>query len=348
MRMFWLLVLLLSTLGCESADQEAPTSAGGQNSDSELDSPDLTSAMPKTDIVDQRTVQAGQLEKLRADLKIEPDYDSEKPGYLLVVFGSTKHLPVWIVVDTEFVYIDRNSNGDLTDEGERIAVSEKHEINRPSSSFTEFRRYLLGNIPESIDHPEYRDIVIDQFRGVTDRFLTATPDEVRWKALIKKHPHLNGNISVKIDDFQQNAGPKFAASTEKASIVNFDGPMFLFDSDHGMDQESDVASASVLHSYQFRLGTPGSIPSAFAYTKAPKPPEMNAVLKNLDGDDTQGEVELTFCGADYCTSVRLPSRRDANSILVSVSVAPFAGRQIEPMETTIITSGNQSLPSEDK
>ena len=348
MRLFLLLVLLLSALGCESADHRSPVSADEQNSDSELGSAGLVSAVPETDIIRQHTVQAGQLEKLRTELKVEPEYDSERPGYLLLVFGRTKHLPVWIVVDTEFVFIDRNSNGDLTDEGERIAVSEKHEIDRSSALFSESRRYLLGNIPESIDHPEYRDIAIQQFRGVTDRYLAATPDEVREKELLQKYPHLCGNISVKVDDFKQNAGPKFSASPGIASIVNFDGPLFLSSSDHGMGQEFEVASASTLHSYQFKLGTPGSDSSAFAFTKAPKPPEMNAVLRNSDGDDTPGEVELTFCGADYCTSVKLPSRCEANSILVSVSVAPFAGRQIEPMNTTLSTSGNQSLPSDDK
>lgn len=294
--------------------------------------------------------QATDLEKLRTQLKTEPEYASEKPGYVLLVFGESSHLRVWIVVDEEFVYIDRNSNGDLTEEGERISVAEKHDIDTPNGLFRESRRYLLGDIPQSDAHPTYKKITLQQFRGVTDKFLAVTPDDNRRKELLSKYPHLGGQINVEIDDFKQNAGPDFLTVQENASIVHFDGPFFLSNSEnHGQTQEVHVDTTNNLLDYKFRLGTPGSDPGAFAYTKSPEPPKMNAVVKSNSADDSAGEVELVFCGADYCTTVKMPGQNGNDSIAISISVTPFAGRRIEPMETTLkILAGLPSKVDDEK
>ena len=60
-------------------------------------------------------------DKVERRLVKEPAYQSKKPGYALVLFGPDARLAVWVVLDGEAVYVDRNGNGDLTDAGERFA-----------------------------------------------------------------------------------------------------------------------------------------------------------------------------------------------------------------------------------
>src|SRR5262249_10566843 len=51
----------------------------------------------------------------------EPTYHSGSPGYCLLLFGPEARTRVWLVFDGDHLFIDRNANGDLTEEGEKVA-----------------------------------------------------------------------------------------------------------------------------------------------------------------------------------------------------------------------------------
>ena len=50
----------------------------------------------------------------------EPAYQSKTPRYGLLVFGPKAEARVWLVIDDDVIYIDRNANGDLTEPGECV------------------------------------------------------------------------------------------------------------------------------------------------------------------------------------------------------------------------------------
>src|SRR5438477_5497284 len=62
--------------------------------------------------VDLRTID-------RAILK-EPAYRSGQPKYCLAVFGPKAETRVWMVLDADTLFIDRNGNLDLTEAGESV------------------------------------------------------------------------------------------------------------------------------------------------------------------------------------------------------------------------------------
>ena len=62
---------------------------------------------------------AGDLSKIDKTIAKEPVYETEVPKYCLLVFGPEAKTRVWLVIDGDQLYADRNGNGDLTDEGER-------------------------------------------------------------------------------------------------------------------------------------------------------------------------------------------------------------------------------------
>jgi hypothetical protein len=53
-------------------------------------------------------------------LKREPAYRSKAPKYALLLFGPEAKVRVWVVLDGDAVYLDRNGDGDLTGPGERF------------------------------------------------------------------------------------------------------------------------------------------------------------------------------------------------------------------------------------
>ena len=67
------------------------------------------------------TSAAVDYDRVERRLVKEPAYQTKAPGYALLLFGPDAKLAVWVVLDGEAVYVDRNGNGDLTDAGERFA-----------------------------------------------------------------------------------------------------------------------------------------------------------------------------------------------------------------------------------
>lgn len=71
---------------------------------------------------------AGALTKVDRTIAKEPAYQTKEPKYCLVVFGSDARTRVWLVLDGDTLYVDRNGNGDLTEAGEAVkAKSEQFE-----------------------------------------------------------------------------------------------------------------------------------------------------------------------------------------------------------------------------
>jgi hypothetical protein len=64
---------------------------------------------------------AADLTKIERSLRKEPVYQTKMPKYCLLVFGPEAKTRVWLVLDGKTLYVDRNANGDLTDDGEKIA-----------------------------------------------------------------------------------------------------------------------------------------------------------------------------------------------------------------------------------
>jgi len=59
---------------------------------------------------------AADLTKIDRTIAREPAYKS-KPKYCLLVFGPEAKVRVWLVLDGDTLYVDRNRNGDLTEPG---------------------------------------------------------------------------------------------------------------------------------------------------------------------------------------------------------------------------------------
>ncbi len=62
---------------------------------------------------------SAELRKIDRTVGKEPRYAAQ-PRYALLVFGPEAKTRVWLVLDSQVLYVDRNGNGDLTEANERI------------------------------------------------------------------------------------------------------------------------------------------------------------------------------------------------------------------------------------
>jgi hypothetical protein len=78
----------------------------------------------------------------------EPKYSSQ-PFYVLLAIGVNAEKRVWIVVDGDHLYVDRNSNGDLTERSEHVSldveVGKKH-IFPPGGPVKEWKVFNIGEV----------------------------------------------------------------------------------------------------------------------------------------------------------------------------------------------------------
>jgi hypothetical protein len=71
-----------------------------------------------------------------------PAFQTRAPLYILLLFGPSAKLRVWVVLDGERVYVDRNGDGDLTGKDERfesLAACRNIEIADPDGK----TRYVI-------------------------------------------------------------------------------------------------------------------------------------------------------------------------------------------------------------
>jgi hypothetical protein len=67
------------------------------------------------------SAEAANWDKIDRTIAKQPIYESKAPKYCLLVFGAESMTRVWLVLDGELMYVDRNGNGDLTEDGKRFA-----------------------------------------------------------------------------------------------------------------------------------------------------------------------------------------------------------------------------------
>lgn len=207
------------------------------------------------------------LTKIDRTIKKEPAYQTKTPKYCLLVFGPEANTRVWLVQDGDKLYVDRNGNGDLTEDGECV-IAKKGENTDPGEGIFEFE---AGDIPDGkLLHKALR-VFVTRIDYLSDR------DEGIKKAL-KLEPNLRGfgvRIDVEMPPWKGiglggrvehmawvrdiNGLLRFGNTPKQAPIIQFGGPwQITLDRPQQLtiDREKELCLA---------LATPGIGPGTLAY-----------------------------------------------------------------------------------
>jgi hypothetical protein len=156
----------------------------------------------------------------------EPVYQSKAPKYGLLEFGPEARHCVWLVFDPvadplqpgngkDYLYVDRNGNGDLTEEGERIEAA----VHRQDDGI------LLGGVrPGTVPLLEFVVGDITDDAGVTHKDLRV---QVGWFTGGKRFCVISAAAAGRWPQRSELHKLAFADSPAGAPLLRFGGPLTM-------------------------------------------------------------------------------------------------------------------------
>ena len=175
--------------------------------------------------------QAVDLSNIDRTIAKEPAYQN-KPKYCLLVFGPEAKTRVWLVLDGDVLYVDRNGNGDLREKGKRHTAIKHPDV----------MDWHIGDIRDPEDETIYKSLRVRQ-----EKQTFCISVIVPARGIQVSRTDLNGNLA-------------FAEDRASARIVHFGGALEL-SLEHKPswhDGQSEFLSFSAI------VGTPGLGPGTFA------------------------------------------------------------------------------------
>jgi hypothetical protein len=166
--------------------------------------------------------EASDLVAIDRSVRKEPAYQSNNPQYCLLVFGPEAKTRVWVVVDGDVLYLDRNGNGDLTDPGERIAKSDVDRGSNPDIEVT--RTFEVYSWTEGAQSILTCGLEVDSLY-IFQLVPRADAHDQAWLRRYQQEP-FDVAVTTKSGG-RQRVGLRFAARPQDAPILHFDGPRRL-------------------------------------------------------------------------------------------------------------------------
>jgi len=173
------------------------------------------------------------LRRIPRSIERQPEYRTKQVRYALLVFGAEARTRVWLAIDGDTLYVDRNGNGDLTDTGERIAAEKNDAAEKDTYSFR------VGEIRAGNRLHKDLYISVSPLSQLKDRG-AAVED------ILKKHPDASAYyVSCDVDMPPWRGGGidgrvhqlafyldaegvlQFADRPEQAPIIHFGGPWHI-------------------------------------------------------------------------------------------------------------------------
>jgi hypothetical protein len=172
-------------------------------------------------------------------IKKEPKYN-KKPKYALLAFGPEAEFRVWVAIDGDTAYIDRNGNGDLTEEGELL---------RPENTEKNVSRQVSCDLAYCLPGTK------------------RTTANVWWSHDFGHEGRTGGMVGGTTDTYlSQTAGDhgrlNYAPSPELAAVIHFGSEMVTIRPSFSPSTGNPRSRYSALdanrdHPVLFQVGTPG-------------------------------------------------------------------------------------------
>src|SRR5438309_5057662 len=177
---------------------------------------------------------AADLTKIQRTLVKEPVYQTKMPKYGLLVFGADAKIRVWVVLDGDVMYLDRNGNGDLTEPGNRMdAKFSRHYPDVPRPELAERREFDIDRIPRPQTTPG-RDAIFSSIPGVKwfhidqavfrDDYIPKDEREQLALDYLRQRP-IRVAVFLHHRKYEQDGYATFADRPQDAPIIHFDGPL---------------------------------------------------------------------------------------------------------------------------
>jgi hypothetical protein len=210
---------------------------------------------------------AVDLSKVSRTIAKEPTYKT-KPKYCLVVFGPEATNRIWLVLDGDVLYVDKDGNGDLTVKGKSLPYA-KHslDISDPAYPLQEYRVFSVGEVASG--GLTYTGVEVGH-TILKKSFEAKTEFGKDMARLLKKDPGLTrlGVQAVRNGKVRIQALAYAADSPKEAPIIHIDGPLTM-----RPYNVSGLVRGNKPFEFQAVVGTQGAGEDTFAmldYTEIPE------------------------------------------------------------------------------
>lgn len=242
---------------------------------------------------------AADLAKVDRSIHKEPKY-SGKPKYCLFVFGPEAKHRVWLVQDGAKLYVDKNGNGDLTDEGEKIAAQKEehggvegmegfsYEVGDVKVGGKTHKGLTVGLMPlKSLTRNQNLmeiPAIASAIRKSPDAVTTAINIDVECTTIRSSGP--GGRVGYMLMVFDTRGVLQLADKPAMAPIIHFDGPLEV---DFFGTKPTWIGGRS--HDAILCVGTSGAGPGTFAMIRyedtipAGKHPILTATYQSKSAPD---------------------------------------------------------------
>src|SRR5262249_28819877 len=179
---------------------------------------------------------AADLTKVPRSIAKEPAYATKSPRYLLLAFGPDAADRVWLVLDGDTLYADRNGNGDLTEPSEAIPTKKREggdpeidgrafDVGDISAGGQTHKGLVVGTMPLARLSEDIRNLphARELLRADSKVQVATVSLEVHHPKL--KGPGVEGRVPMLIGPLDMGGMLTFAASAKDAPLVHPDGPI---------------------------------------------------------------------------------------------------------------------------
>jgi hypothetical protein len=185
------------------------------------------------------TAPAGDFGKVDRTPKKEPAYQSKAPKYCMLEFGPQAKTRVWLVLDGDTLYIDRNGNGDLTEKGE--CIKKKGALGQ----------FMAGEVVDVDGKTKHTNVMVmhQTEDGLTITFVTAM--------VAGKHMFMAGIDSL--------GTLRFADRPQDAPIIHFGGELRMgLNAKFSKSEKEELVRSDKAEELYAWIGTPGLGKGTFA------------------------------------------------------------------------------------
>lgn len=205
--------------------------------------------------------------KINRTIGREPAYKTGSPRYGLLVFGLDDRDRVWLVLDGDALYVDRNGNGDLTDPGEQVRA-DKRPGGDPSEdgySFDVGALNIRGQVHQAlrvwfVPLKQYADGELGKRPEVKTALARDPRALAAYLGVDVQVPGIKGGgVGGRVAGPNDQAGIlRFADTPAEAPVIHLGGPLQV------TFYDQPTLRAGREHDLVLIVGTPGIGPGTFA------------------------------------------------------------------------------------
>ncbi len=177
----------------------------------------------------------------------EPRYVTKEPRYGMIFLGQHPPTRIWLVLDGDTLYLDRNANGNFSDSGEKIEASPSQNAERG------LREYEVAEITEKSTGRKHKG------------FKLTRPNRDSGHVLLSLE--IDG-LGIQTAGIDREGTLEFALKPEAAPVVHFNGPLQM-----NLTSNTPLTRNAKGSRLNGCIGTPGIGPGTFAVVPYDEVPE---------------------------------------------------------------------------